>query len=73
MEDLKSDLNGLWFVALLLAVFIILKLAGAINWSWLWVLSPLWIPFAIVLLAWVTILIYMACKHDKETDNEDYE
>lgn len=32
----------------LLVIFIVLKLCGVITWSWLWVLSPLWI--AILLL-----------------------
>lgn len=32
---------------LLLVVFLILKLTGTIAWSWLWVLSPLWIPAAL--------------------------
>lgn len=30
----------------LFIVFLVLKLTGAINWSWWWVISPLWIPFA---------------------------
>lgn len=30
-------------------IFITLKLTGHITWSWLWVLSPFWIPFAVVL------------------------
>lgn len=33
-------------------IFVTLKLAGigvVANWSWWWVLSPFWIPFAIVL------------------------
>ena len=29
--------------------FIVLKLTGVINWSWLWVLSPFWIPVVIVI------------------------
>lgn len=29
-------------------IFIVLKLLDVITWSWLWVLSPFWIPFAIV-------------------------
>jgi hypothetical protein len=28
-------------------VFIILKLTDVINWSWIWVLSPLWISLLI--------------------------
>lgn len=40
----------LGFAPLLTLVFIILKLFGAINWSWLMVLSPLWIGATIVIL-----------------------
>jgi energy-coupling factor transporter transmembrane protein EcfT len=35
--------GGIGFVGLLTIVFIALKLLGKITWSWLWVLSPLWI------------------------------
>ena len=28
-------------------IFIILKVTETIDWSWLWVLSPLWLPFAL--------------------------
>jgi hypothetical protein len=31
-------------------VFIVLKLTGHIEWSWVWVLSPLWIGAAVALL-----------------------
>lgn len=40
------------FAGLLTIVFIVLKLIGEITWSWLWVLSPLWIGF----LIWITIV-----------------
>ena len=30
-------------------MFVFLKLIGAIEWSWWWVVSPLWLPFAIVI------------------------
>lgn len=29
--------------------FLALKLSNIINWSWWWVCSPLWVPFAIAL------------------------
>lgn len=32
----------------LLILFIALKLTGVIAWSWVWVLAPLWIPFALI-------------------------
>ncbi len=45
------------FTSLLALLFIGLKVTGLINWSWWWVLAPLWMPFAIipavVIIAWV--------------------
>ena len=38
------------FTAVLLIIFIVLKLVGSIAWSWVWVLSPLWIPIALWLI-----------------------
>ncbi len=39
-------------IAILLVLFTVLKLTGAITWSWLWVLSPFWVPWCLgVLLA----------------------
>ena len=34
----------------LLLSFIILKFCDKIKWSWLWVLTPLWIPLVIFVL-----------------------
>ena len=34
---------------LLLVLFIGLKLTGFITWSWFWVLSPFWMPLALLL------------------------
>lgn len=42
--------GGIGFCGLLTIVFIVLKLLGKITWSWLWVLSPLWIVWAICLI-----------------------
>lgn len=47
MKDKSSGLTG---VDLLLVAFIVLKLCGVIDWSWLWVLSPVWISLLIVML-----------------------
>lgn len=48
--------GGIGFAGLLAIAFIVLKLIGVIEWSWLWVLSPLWITFAIV---FVLLIIYL--------------
>jgi len=42
--------GGIGFCGMLAIVFIVLKLTGVITWSWIWVLSPLWIPAVISLL-----------------------
>lgn len=39
----KLGKAGSGFAGVLTVLFVILKLIGVINWSWLWVLSPLWI------------------------------
>jgi len=33
--------------SLLTLVLVVLRLTGAIDWSWLWILAPLWLPLAI--------------------------
>lgn len=48
--------GGIGFCGLLTIAFIVLKLCNVITWSWVWVLSPLWISFAlwglIILVIW---------------------
>lgn len=50
------------FPVLLALLFIGLKLGGVIAWSWLWVLSPLWIGAVIGLIAFVVIVLFAAAK-----------
>lgn len=44
------------FVGLLTILFIGLKLSDKIDWSWWWVLSPLWILSSVVLIILAAIL-----------------
>jgi hypothetical protein len=46
----SSSSSGIGFTGLLTIAFIVLKLTGYISWSWWWVLSPIWIGFALFLL-----------------------
>lgn len=48
--------TGISFTSLLAVAFIVLKLMGYIDWSWWWVLSPLWLP----LVVGITIIIVVA-------------
>lgn len=48
---------------MLFAIFLILKLTHVIEWSWLWVFSPLWIPVLIIFaLAAIVLLITLISK-----------
>lgn len=47
MNKTKVKVEGTGFIGLLQLIFITLKLIGKIEWSWLWVLSPLWLPTAV--------------------------
>ena len=52
--------GGIGFTGLLTILFIALKLLGVIDWSWVWVLSPIWITaLLIVLCVIVTIVLTM--------------
>ena len=54
----ESKTGGIGFFGLLTIVFITLKLTNYIDWSWWWVLSPLWIPFAIIVLVILLLAIF---------------
>jgi hypothetical protein len=56
---MENNNNG-WFALVLTLVFIVLKLTDQIDWSWWWVLSPLWIPLALVLSIAIIAIVFMA-------------
>jgi hypothetical protein len=63
MSTTKSNSGtGLSLSAVLFIVFLVLKLTGNIDWSWWWVTSPLWIPFALglAIVGFVFLVIIIA-------------
>jgi len=61
---MKIDIqtNGM-FLMLLTVLFIGLKLSHVINWSWWWVLSPIWLPLIISLVILAMFVIgYLIIK-----------
>lgn len=54
----SSSRSGLSTWDVLLIVFIVLKLIGVINWGWVWVLAPLWIPVLLVVIGFLVSLIF---------------
>ena len=64
LKKLGRKEKSMWMIVLL--VFIVLKLTDQIDWSWWWVLSPLWLPFIIgtsigILIA-VIFIVYKLLK-----------
>ncbi len=69
---------GIGFGGLLTVLFIGLKLTHYIDWSWLWVLSPLWISFAFylsivgVVLGFVGLVILIDYLRWRSRDKKGY-
>lgn len=58
--DLITVRNGHGVSTLLLVAFVVLKLTGHITWSWIWVLSPYWLPLSIILVLLIAyVIIYI--------------
>lgn len=53
----KTSSSGIGLGSILGVVFIVLKLTGHIDWDWVWVLSPFWIPLAFSVLVIVVALL----------------
>ena len=49
MSESKSSKSGIGFFGVLAIVFITLKLVGVIDWSWWYVLMPIYGPIVLVL------------------------
>lgn len=57
------------FLSLLTILFIGLKLTGYIEWSWVWVLAPMWIGFAALIVIVILIAAFQTWKeylYDKD-------
>ena len=70
----SSSSGGIGFVGMLTIVFIVLKLTGYIDWSWWWVLSPIWITALIVIgiliLVGVGVLGWLGIKTYRENKRQ---
>lgn len=54
----SSNGGGLGFGSALTLLFIGLKLGHVIDWSWWWVLSPIWITFCFVVFCLLIVAIF---------------
>lgn len=56
MRTNNIDNSGIGFAGLLTIAFVVLKLCGIINWSWWWVISPIWISAIIFMVVLIGVL-----------------
>ena len=61
----KTKQGVLGIVSVLTIIFIALKLLGVIKWSWIWVLSPIWISTVTAVAVFSVILIGGRIKKGK--------
>lgn len=62
MSNSNSSSGGVGFCGLLTVLFVGLKLTGNIDWSWWWVLSPIWISALFAVLVITGAAIYAVNK-----------
>lgn len=53
----NSSSSGIGICGVLTIVFVVLKLVGVINWSWLLVLCPLWIDILLTVIVLVVLAV----------------
>jgi len=53
---MSTQQSGVGDVGLLGVVFVTLKLAGVITWSWWWVTAPFWGPVVLFVIALVALI-----------------
>ena len=52
-------------ITTLTLIFIVLKAAGLVAWSWVWVLCPVWLPAAVIGGAFLVMLVAGRIKTGK--------
>lgn len=75
-EEKKSIAsNGsIAFCSFLVLLFTVLKVTGLIDWSWMWVLAPWWIPLSVVIVpvfvvvCAVAVVFVCVCLHERWVD-----
>ena len=54
-ENGRQTTGGIGVAGAFLVAFVVLKLTNTIEWSWWWVLCPLWIPICLILLVLIVV------------------
>lgn len=61
-KNITINLSGGLLGTLLTVLFVYLKTTGQIDWSWWWVLCPLWIiPLVVILITLSCLMVLFVC------------
>ena len=60
ITKIKERRKGMGPLSVLTMIFVVLKLTSNITWNWAWVLSPLWMPMAIIIVLVILIGVPLA-------------
>lgn len=61
-KESSAGSSAVSLATLLTVAFVVLKLCKVIDWSWWWVLSPIWIQLGIVLLVAIGYIVYLVIQ-----------
>lgn len=64
----KTRNRSLGVVGYLVLLLVILKIAGAIDWPWWWILSPVWITCIVAVTSFSIILVVGKIKKEDGRD-----
>ena len=62
-KEIRNNRRGMSPLTTLTMIFVVLKMTNNIDWSWVYVLSPIWFPFGLILMiAFLVLPIVFAYK-----------
>ena len=71
MAEIEKPKFGVDLFSLLTVLFVGLKLTGHIDWSWVWILAPLWGQLVAVVIIGTIYCVYdKVLKRQGEVNNE---
>lgn len=60
MSENNVKRNGVNWEMVLTVLFIILKLTDRIDWTWWWVLCPLWISISLSVVIFIVVAVIVS-------------
>lgn len=62
-NNMKVDVNLMGPIMMVLLILLIIgKVSGFLDISWIWVLSPIWIPIGVVLFFTIIFIILLTLR-----------